>query len=105
MINVLDISINIFSLCLIAVTFWILIYKKFGKEQFVIFIIAWLLLDVNQLQGYFIRFGTKEVSYEDAFMFFLLLYTIAILSRIKLKKRVVSVALCLIVVATLGIFF
>ena len=104
MFNLGSLSFNIFSIILMICVVFRILQDNNKKSQYMFFLLIAIILDVSQIQGYFIRIAGKEVSYEDAYMAFFLIYSLIQLKYIKIERRLFFFSFCLFAIGIIGIF-
>ena len=104
MFNLGSLSFNIFSIILMFCVVFRILRDNNKKSQYMFFLLIAIILDVSQIQGYFIRIAGKEVSYEDAYMAFFLIYSLIQLKYIKIERRLFFFSFCLFAIGIIGIF-
>lgn len=87
---------NIFSIVLLIFIVLTLLTSSF-KRRLLIFIIIGIVLDIVNLQGYFVKFGNKELSYRDFYTLFYLIYIIINSFFIKFENRRIALSFLFIV--------
>lgn len=97
-----SITINLFSIIIIVMLFFItIIFNSFKKIYSVILAIN-CILEVFQLQGFFVAFGTTEVSYQDFWMVVLIFFSIPMLIQEKFDRKLIGLSILMLFSGMVG---
>lgn len=97
------IAINLLSIVLLVVAGVIAVQGVSFKRKFIYVLSINCILEIFKLQGFFIAFGTTEVSYEDFWMVVVLVFSIPMLVRNNYDFKLVGLCVLMLVAALGGI--
>lgn len=97
-----SITINLFSIILMLIFFYLLFFVESFKKKFTIAYMINVFLEVINLQGFFISFGTTEVSYMDFWMCIVIFFAVPLLLNGKIYTKLATLCLLMLLAASIG---
>lgn len=102
MLSLGSVTINLFSIILLLTFFYLLLFVKSFKKKFTIAYMINVFLEIINSQGFFIAFGTTEVSYMDFWMCIVIFFAIPLLLNGKIYTKLATLCLLMLFAASTG---